>query len=93
MTPAAPDHAVLRSAIAQIAQLARTYDSKTDQTAQSDQRIEKAGKFRVPAGQELTSPHQKLTSGTAQRPDPRAPCVRNPSSRALQNAAERAPPP
>ena len=93
MTLPALDRVVLSSGFAQIAQLEGTYDSKTDQTAQSDQRIEKSSKFRAPPGQKPTSPHQKLTSGTAQRPDPRAPCVRNPSSRALQNAAERAPPP
>jgi hypothetical protein len=90
MIPLPLDRAVLGCALAQITQLMQTHDSKTDQ---SDQRIEKSSKFRAPPGQKPTSPHPELTSGTAQRPDPRAPCVRNPSSRALQNAAERASPP
>jgi hypothetical protein len=92
MTLPALDRAVLSSGLAQIAHLKRTYDSKTDQTAQCDQRIENSSEFRAPPGQKPTRPHQKLTSGTAQRPDPRAPCVRNSSSRVLQTAAERAPP-
>jgi hypothetical protein len=58
------------SGLAQIALLTGTHDSKTDQTAQSDQRVGNTGKFGAPPGQKLTSPHQKLTSGTAQQPNP-----------------------
>ena len=85
------DRAGLVVRLAQIAQLMGTYDSKTDQTAQSDQRIEKASKFRAPPGQELTSPHPKLTSGTAQRADCIAQGATNPSSRALQDPAGQVP--
>jgi hypothetical protein len=56
------------SGLAQIALLTGTHDSKTDQTAQSDQRVGNAGQFGAPSGQKLTSPHQKLTSGPAQQP-------------------------
>jgi hypothetical protein len=91
MTHPALDRAVLSNRLAQIAQLMRSFDSKTDQTAQSDQRIEKVRKFRVPPGQELTSPHPKLTSGTAQRADCIARGATNPSSRALQDPAGRVP--
>jgi hypothetical protein len=70
MTRPALDRAVLSSRRAQIAQLTATHDSKTDQTAQSDQRIENAGEFRAAPGQKLTSPYPKLTSGTAQRSNP-----------------------
>ena len=66
MSRPALDRAVLGSRLAQIAQLVGDYDSKTDQTAQSDQRLENAMKFGAPPGQKLTSPHPKLTSGTAQ---------------------------
>ena len=45
MNPPALDHTVLSSRLAQIAQLMGTHDSKTDQTAQSDQRVENVGKF------------------------------------------------
>jgi len=70
MTRPALDHAVLSSRLAQIAQLMETYDSKTDQTAQTDQRIEIAEEFGTPLALQLTSPHPKLTSGTAQRWSP-----------------------
>jgi hypothetical protein len=70
MTLPTLDRAVRGGGLAQIAQLMGTYDSKTDQTAQSDQRIEKANRSRLPHGQELTSRHPKLTSGTAQQPRP-----------------------
>ena len=43
---------------------------KTDQTAQSDQRFENAREFGALSGQKLTSRHPKLTSGTAQQPNP-----------------------
>ena len=55
MTRPALDRAVLSSRLAQIAQLVGSYDSKTDQTAQSDQRIENAEQFGAPPGQKLTS--------------------------------------
>jgi hypothetical protein len=70
MTLPTLDRAVLGGGLAQIAQLMGTYDSKTDQTAQTDQRIENPGKFFTHPGQKLTSPHPKLTSGTAQRLHP-----------------------
>jgi hypothetical protein len=63
------DRAVLGRALTQIAQLMGTH-SKTDQTDQTDQRIENAWEFGAPLGQKLTGPHPKLTSGTAQRPNP-----------------------
>ena len=72
MTRPALDRAVLGSRLAQIAQLMGTYDSKTDQTAQTDQRIENAGKFGAPLGQKPTSRHPKLTSGTAHQAHSRA---------------------
>jgi hypothetical protein len=61
------DRAVLSGRLAQIAQLVGPYDFKTDQTAQSDQRIANTRKFGAPLEQEPTTPHPKLTSGTAQR--------------------------
>jgi hypothetical protein len=70
MIAPALDRAVLSGGLAQIAQLMGTYDSKTDQTAQTDQRIEIAEQFGAPPGQKLTSRHPKLTSGTAQQPNP-----------------------
>jgi hypothetical protein len=70
MTRPALDRAVLSSRLAQIVQLMGTYDSKTDQTAQSDQRVGNARKFGALLDQEPTSLHQKLTSGTAQRLNP-----------------------
>jgi hypothetical protein len=70
MIAPALDRAVLSSRLAQIAQLVGTHDSKTDQTAQSDQRIGDAEQFGAPLDQIPTSPHPKLTRGTAQRPQP-----------------------
>jgi hypothetical protein len=70
MTRPALDRAVLSSRLPQIAQLMGTYESKTDQTAQSDQRVGNAGEFGAPLDQKPTSPHPKLTSGTAQRSNP-----------------------
>jgi hypothetical protein len=67
MTRPALDRAVLSSRLAQIAQLMGNYDSKTDQTAQTDQRVGNAGKFGAPLDQKPTSPHPKLTSRTAQQ--------------------------
>ena len=64
------DRTVLVGRRAQIAQLQGIHDSKTDQTAQTDQRIETAGEFGAISGEKLTSPHPKLTSGTAQRLHP-----------------------
>ena len=37
--------------------------SKTDQTAQTDRRVENQGKFAPPLGRKLTTRHSKLTSG------------------------------
>jgi hypothetical protein len=68
MNPAALDRAVLSDGLAQIAQFRGTYDSKTDQTAQTDQRIGIAEQFGAPPGSEPTSRHSKLTSETAQHP-------------------------
>jgi hypothetical protein len=70
MTLPTLDRAVRGGGLAQIAQLQGTYDSKTDQTAQTDQRIGTAGKFGMVVGPELTRPDPKLTSGTAQRLHP-----------------------
>jgi hypothetical protein len=70
MTRPALDRAVLSSRRAQIAQLMGTYDSKTDQTAQSDQHIGNAKKIGAALDQKPTSRHPKLTSGTAQRSNP-----------------------
>jgi hypothetical protein len=64
------DRAVLGGAPAQIAQLMGPYVSKTDQTAQTDQRIETIEQFDSPPGHKLTSGGPKLTSGTAQQPSP-----------------------
>jgi hypothetical protein len=64
------DRALLSGRLARSAQARGTYDSKTDQTAQTDQRIEIADQFGAPHGLKPTSPHPKLTSGTAQRPQP-----------------------
>ena len=64
------DRTVLGGGLAQIARLMGTYDSKTDQTAQTDQRVGNAGQFGAPLDREPTSPHPKLTSGTAQRSIP-----------------------
>ena len=83
--------AVRGGGLPQIAQLQGTYDSKTDQTAQTDRRIETAGEFGASPRPKLTSPHPKLTSGTAQRADCIAQGATNPSSRALQDPAGRVP--
>ncbi len=66
MTRPALDRAVLSSRLGQIAQLMGTYDSKTDQTAQSDQRIENEWRFVPSPGWKLTTPHLELTSGPDQ---------------------------
>jgi hypothetical protein len=91
MTRPALDRAVLSSRLAQIAQLMRSYDSKTDQTAQSDQRIGNPRKFGAPLDQKPTSSHQKLTSGTAQQTRSRARGAPSPTERAQDGAAERVP--
>jgi hypothetical protein len=70
MIPPATDRGVLRCALARIAQLAGTYDSKTDQTAQTDQRFDIADEFGALLGLELTSYDRKLTSGTVQPSNP-----------------------
>ena len=70
MTRPTHDRAARSDPLAQIAQRVRTYVSKTDQTAQSDQQPENTGEFGALFGLELTSRHRKLTSGTAQRPIP-----------------------
>jgi hypothetical protein len=62
--------AVLAGRFVHIAYLHRTYDSKTDQTAQSDQSVGNAEKFGAPLDQKPTSPCPKLTSGTAQWSNP-----------------------
>ena len=87
MTP--PGHAVLGCMFAQIAQRGQTYVSKTDQTAQSDQRTEKAREFRALFGPELTSSLSELTSGTAQQTNSGLRCADPPSGRAHQAAAAR----
>jgi hypothetical protein len=40
-------------------------DSKTDQTAQTDQHVEKHGQSLTLPGRKLTTPHPKLTGGPA----------------------------
>jgi hypothetical protein len=85
MTHPAIDHTVF----AQIAQLMGIDDSKTDQTAQSDQHPENAGEFGALFGLELTSHHRKLTSGTAQQTDSTRLCADPPSSRAHRTTATR----
>ena len=70
MNPVALDRAVLSSRLTPFSQLMGTYDSKTDQTAQTDQRIEIPGQFVATPGSKPTSRHSKLTSGTAQQPNP-----------------------
>ena len=72
------DRALRGGGLAQIAQLQGTYDSKTDQTAQTDHDIENAWKFGAHPGQKLTSAHQKLTNGTAPQPNPGARDVGSP---------------
>ena len=46
--------------------------SKTDQTAQTDRRIENEGRFMPSPGRKLTSPHSELTSGPDQGGQTRA---------------------
>jgi hypothetical protein len=87
MTPPTHDRAARSDPLAQIAQHGRTYVSKTDQTAQSDQRSEKAWEFCALLGLELTSRHRKLTSGTAQQTD--SSCADPPSNRAHGTTATR----
>jgi hypothetical protein len=70
MIAMALDSALLSGGLAQFAQPLGTYDSKTDQTAQTDQRIEIPGQFVATPGSKPTSRHSKLTSGTAQQPNP-----------------------
>jgi hypothetical protein len=70
MNPVALDRAVLSSRLTPFSQLMGTYDSKTDQTAQTDQTIEHTSKIGASPGPELTSRPPKLTSGTAQQPAP-----------------------
>jgi hypothetical protein len=86
-----PALATLTCELVQIVQLMGTYDSKTDQTAQTDQRFETAKKFGALFSPELTSWRPELTSGGAQRSDPRAACAKNPISRNLLVADERLP--
>jgi len=93
MTRPALDRTVLSSRLAQIAQLMRSYDSKTDQTAQSDQRIGNARKFGAALDQKPTSCHPKLTSGTAHQTHSRARGAPRPTDRAQDGAAERVPRP
>jgi hypothetical protein len=69
------DRAVLSLGLAQMAQRTGTPDSKTDQTAQSDQGVEIADQFGAPPGEELTSLDPKPTSETAQQPHPRVQTV------------------
>ena len=52
------NRAVRGGGLAQIAQLQGTHDSKTDQTAQTDQRIETPREFGTVVDPELTSPVQ-----------------------------------
>ena len=92
MNPPSLDRAVLSSRLAQIAQLMGAYDSKTDQTAQSDQRIEIAQQFGASLGQELTSRPPKLTSGTAQPANPDVQAVGAPLDCAHARPGDGAPP-
>jgi hypothetical protein len=92
MTHPARDYPALSYASPQIAQLDEIYDSKTDQTAQTDQHPETVGEFGALLGPELTSGHPELTSGAAQGSGSCTRCANHPSSRALQVAAERPPP-
>lgn len=70
--------AVLSGGLAPIAQLMGIYDSKTDQTAQTNQRVDIADEISVLPGQKLTSGAPKLSSGTDQQPDPRVEAVGTP---------------
>lgn len=91
MTRSAFNHAVLSSRLAQNSQPMATYDSKTDQTAQSDQRIGIARKFAAALDQKPTSCHPKLTSGTANQAHSRARGAPSPTDRAQDGTAERVP--
>jgi hypothetical protein len=70
--------AVLVGRRVQVAHPQGAYGSKTDQTAQTDQHLENAGKFGAPHDQKPTRRHQKLTSGTAQKPNSGAQDVGSP---------------
>ena len=87
------DRTVLDGGLAQIARLMGTYDSKTDQTAQTDQPIENPGKFFAHPGQKLTSRHPKLTSGTAQQPNRCVQVVRAPLGSTHARPSDGAPQP
>jgi len=89
MTRPTHDRAARSDPLAQIAQRVRTYVSKTDQTAQSDQQPENTGEFGALFGLELTSRHRKLTSGTVQRTGSGTFCADPPSSRAHRAPAAR----
>jgi hypothetical protein len=89
MTAPAYDRAARSGPLAQIAQRVGPYVSKTDQTAQTDQRFEKARESGALFGPELTSHHRKLTSGTAQQTNSGALCADPPSSGAHQATAAR----
>jgi hypothetical protein len=91
MILAPTDRLVLRCGFAQIAQLAGTYDSKTDQTDQTAQRLDLAGEFGALIDLELTCRHPKLTSGSTERSDSGPLCARSHSSCASQVKAERLP--
>jgi hypothetical protein len=70
MNPPPLDRAVLSGRLARIVQIMWPYDSKTDQTALSDQHIGNARRFSAPLDQEPTTRHPKLTSRTAQQSNP-----------------------
>jgi hypothetical protein len=53
------DRAVLSRGLAQMAQLVGTYDSKTDQTAQSDQGVELADQFGCPSWRGTDQPESE----------------------------------
>jgi hypothetical protein len=93
MIPPARGRAVLVGRLAHIANLHETYDSKTDQTAQTDHAIGNAWKFGAHLGQKLTSAHQKLTSGTAQQPRRIVPIVGAPLESARARPSDGAPQP
>jgi hypothetical protein len=69
MIPPALGRAVLVGRLARISHPQGAYVPKTGQTGQTAQPIENPWEFDTPPGQKPTSPHQKLTSGTAQRPN------------------------
>jgi hypothetical protein len=82
------DRAVLVR-VAQIAQRTGTHDSKTDQTAQSDQHSETVEEFGALLGPEATSSLPELTSGTVQRSDFRRTFASHANRRAVHVAGER----